>query len=151
MPSTTKMIKMLPEDKFRDFIDQHHVMHLATSIDNTPYMAQAFYVYNPEDNQFIITSSMDTKHAEDITHNSKVAVGIALETKTVGKIQGLQIQAEVEIAEGEALKKAKKLYLKEYPYALLHIEKLWIIKPYFMKLTDNRLGFGKKLKWGKAI
>ena len=46
---------------------------------------------------------------------------------------------------------AKNIYLKAFPYALLHLETLWIIEPDFYKLTDNRLGFGKKIIWQKTF
>jgi uncharacterized protein YhbP (UPF0306 family) len=70
-----------------------------------------------------------------------------LETKTIGKIQGTQIIGEIEEAEGERLKNAKKAYLKEFPYAILKSTKLWILNISYIKMTDNRLGFGKKLIW----
>jgi uncharacterized protein YhbP (UPF0306 family) len=106
-------------------------------------------VYSESENYFVFTSDPETRHGKEMTANKKTAAGIALETKTIGKIRGLQITGTIEKAEGELLKTAKKLYLKAYPYALLHLETMWILRPEFYKLTDNRLGFGKKLTWKK--
>lgn len=136
-----------PDKRIIDFIEEHHVLNLATSIDNQPYIAHCFYVFNPDLNAFIFTSDEKTRHGKEMLRNEQVAAGIPLETKTIGKIQGLQITGVVEKAKGKDISMAKKVYLKSYPYALLHLETMWILYPNFYKLTDNRLGFGKKLIW----
>ncbi len=41
----------------------------------------------------------------------------------------------------------KSLYLKKFPYAALADLNLWRMEAETMKLTDNTLGFGKKLIW----
>ena len=136
-----------PDKRIFDFIAEHHVLNLATLRADRPYIAHCFYVFVPEDNFFVFTSDEKTRHAKEMLDNKHVAAGIALETKTVGKIRGLQIEGTVAKAEGDSLSKAKKYYLKAYPYALLHLETMWILRPTFYKLTDNRLGFGKKIIW----
>ena len=42
-------------------------------------------------------------------------------------------------------------YLKRFPYAALAELTLWAIRPDYMKLTDNTLGFGKKLIWNDKL
>jgi uncharacterized protein YhbP (UPF0306 family) len=50
--------------------------------------------------------------------------------------------------EGDELKKARSAYLKRFPIARLMPDlNLWILSPDFIKMTDNRFGFGKKLIW----
>jgi hypothetical protein len=49
--------------------------------------------------------------------------------------------------EGADLKSAKKAYLDKFPIARFSTLYLWGIKPTAMKMTDNRLGFGKKIIW----
>ena len=129
------------------FIARHHVMTIATFADGMPYCANLFYAYIPEYNQFVFTSDSKTRHYKEMVANPVVGASIVLETRNVGKIQGLQLQGYATLAEGEMLKIAKKAYLKRFPYALAAELTLWIFHPRFMKLTDNRLGFGKKLIW----
>ncbi|MGD0342664.1 MAG: hypothetical protein ABSA76_13260 [Bacteroidales bacterium] len=43
--------------------------------------------------------------------------------------------------------KAKNAYLKKFPVAALMDTRLWIVELTYIKMTDNRLGFGKKLIW----
>jgi uncharacterized protein YhbP (UPF0306 family) len=49
--------------------------------------------------------------------------------------------------EGELLARAKSGYLKRFPVAILMDTRLWIVKLTCIKMTDNRLGFGKKIVW----
>ena len=131
------------------FISQHHVLTLAVARDNTPYCAHCFYAYIRERNLFVFTSDPDTRHIRDVVEggNDRVTAGIALETKIVGKIRGLQVTGRLFVPEGEGMKEARKAYLSRFPFAALASLHLWALEPGFMKLTDNRLGFGTKLTW----
>ncbi len=135
------------DEKFINFIKKHHVLTLATSVNDIPYCANCFYAYSKKDNVFIFTSDNDTKHINDVRKNSNVAASIVLETNIVGKIRGLQINGIMYEPEGELLKSVNRKYMLKYPFAKLMKTKLWVLKPDFIKLTDNRLGFGTKLKW----
>ncbi len=128
-----------------DFIEKHHLLTLATSKDNMPYCCNAFYVFDKENKQLIFSSDTTTKHAQDFIANPNIAGSISLETKAVGKIQGAQLVGKVIELKDEALKKASKQYLKAYPYARLMDTHLWAMDLSFIKMTHNRLGFGKKL------
>ena len=75
--------------------------------------------------------------------NANVAIGITLETRIVGKVQGAQICGIAERGSDED----KKMYIKRFPYAAVAPLNIWAVKPTFIKLTDNTLGFGKKLIW----
>jgi len=79
--------------------------------------------------------------------NSMVAGSVVLETRIIGKIQGVQFQGIVTVAEGERLKMAERAYLKRFPVAALMDTHLWIVDLTLLKMTDNLLGFGKKLIW----
>ena len=135
------------DKKITEFIKEHHVLTITTAADNQPYTANCFFIYNEESASFIFTSDPKTRHGSEMLANNKVAANIVLETKAIGKIQGLQITGTVEALSGSADTKAKLKYLKSYPYAVLKLETMWELKVNFFKLTDNRLGFGKKLLW----
>ena len=136
-----------PEKRIVDFIHEHHVLTLATSFENIPWCASCFYVYLEEENCFVFTSDDNTKHIQDVISNSTVAGSVVLETKTIGKIRGIQFRGILEKPKKELESKAKKTYLKKFPYAVLMKTSLWILKVNYIKMTDNRLGFGKKLIW----
>ena len=132
-----------------DFIKAHHLLTLATTKDNIPYCANCFYVYDEKKNWLIFSSDKKTKHAQDYIANPNVAGSIALETKEVSKIQGMQLLGTILELKDEELKIAKKQYLKAFPYARLMELHLWAMQLTFIKMTHNRLGFGKKLLWAK--
>jgi len=135
------------DKKIIEFIKKHHVLTLATCCDNQPYCANCFYTYVEDENLFVFTSDKTTKHIQDVEKQNKVAASIVLETSTIGKIQGLQITGVLTMPEGELMSKINREYLKQYPFAVVMKTTLWALQPNFMKLTDNRLGFGKKLIW----
>lgn len=129
---------------FVRFLQKHHVLTLATvSQEGMPYCSNAFYCYDKARNLIIFTSDLSTRHAQQMERNPHVAASVVLETKIVGRVQGLQLCGTAVRAD-EA---AKRAYLKRFPYAALAELTLWAIEPDFMKLTDNTLGFGKKLIW----
>ncbi|MBT3385396.1 MAG: hypothetical protein HN778_03795 [Prolixibacteraceae bacterium] len=138
-----------PEKRVVDFINEHHVLTLATCTENNPWCANCFYVYLEEENCFVFTSDDTTKHVDDIQKNADVAGSVVLETSVVGKIQGIQFRGIMEKPEKELSSKTKKAYLKRFPFAVLMKTSLWILKINYIKMTDNRLGFGKKLIWEK--
>lgn len=132
------------DKKIEKFIKAHHVLTLATAThDGEPYCCNCFFAYDNESAAFIFTSGKETHHAQMMAQNNRVAASIVLETRTVGKIQGLQITGRIEAAqEGD-----KMLYIKRFPYTAVADLTLWRLEADFMKLTDNTLGFGKKLIW----
>ena len=75
--------------------------------------------------------------------NVNVALSIVLETRIVGRVQGLQITGIAMRGDDEA----KSRYIKRFPYAAVAPLSLWMVRPTMLKLTDNTLGFGKKLIW----
>ncbi len=129
------------------FIKKHHQFTLATAHGNIPWTANCFYAYQEEANLIIFTSSASTRHGREMLEQTRVAGNIALETNIIGKIQGLQFSGIAFLLESEELERAKRTYLLKFPVAMLMETTLWGIKPDHYKLTDNRLGFGKKLIW----
>ena len=139
----------LPCDRIVKFIRRHHVMTLATSVGGDPWCANLFYAYMPRENLFVFTSERSTKHAADALANNKVAGSIVLETKVVGRVQGVQLEGVMRGAAESGIAGAKAAYLKKFPYAAAFPLELWTIEPTLMKFTDNTLGFGKKIIWTK--
>jgi uncharacterized protein YhbP (UPF0306 family) len=139
-----------PIDKrILSLIREHHIFTLAVTRESQPWCATCFYVYDEKSNLFIFTSEDDTRHIRDAveTGNFLTAGAIALETKMIGRIRGIQFSGTLHKLEGSELKSATKYYLEMFPVARVSTLFLWGIRPDMMKMTDNRLGFGKKLSW----
>ncbi len=130
------------------FVQRHHVLTLATvDSEGKPYCSNAFYGYDEERNAFVFASNMETKHVQQMIQRHSVAASILLESKIVGKLQGLQISGDV--FEGD--EQDRKCYIAAFPFAALAPTPLtlWRLEPHFLKYTDNKLGFGTKLIWNK--
>jgi uncharacterized protein YhbP (UPF0306 family) len=130
-------------EKLIKFIKEHHVLHVSTYENNKTWSASCFYLFFEKNNSFVFASDKKTHHMQNILKNPYVSGTIALETKEVGLIQGLQFDGVIK----KASLKAKKAYLLLYPFAITLISSLWEIEINYAKFTDNRLGFGKKLEW----
>ncbi len=134
--------------KINTFLQEHHVMSLATTDFKELSVCSLFYAFSEELNSFVVASSDDTLHIKHINQNANISGNILLETETIGKIQGVQFRGVFEVIKDNSL---KKLYFKKFPYALAMVPKLWQIKVSYFKMSDNRLGFGKKIIWQDSL
>ena len=136
------------DSRILDFIGEHHVLTVAcASREGELWCANAFYVFDPQEEGFIITSEEKTRHAQLFLENPAVTGSVVLETETVGKIRGLQFSGTVRRCDGGLFDRCRLLYLKRFPYAVFKGGEVWLLRPDTMKYTDNRLGFGQKLLW----
>jgi uncharacterized protein YhbP (UPF0306 family) len=135
------------DSRITRFFRKHHVLTIATTVNNEPWCANCFYVYLEEENALVFTTGGETRHGKEFLENHHVAGSVVLETMIIGKIRGIQFSGIVSDPEGETLSKAKSAYLKRFPVAALMDTRLWIVRLTYIKMTDNRLGFGKKLIW----
>lgn len=135
------------DERIVRFFRKHHVLTIATSVNNEPWCASCFYVYMEDENFMVFTTDLKTRHGQEFLKNQLVAGTIALETRIIGRIRGVQFQGIISEPSGETAEKVQTAYLKRFPVAMLMETHLWIVKLTLIKYTDNRLGFGKKLIW----
>ena len=129
------------------FFRKHHVLTIATTVNDEPWCANCFYIYLEKENSLVFTTDNDTRHGDEFVKNPLVAGSVVLETMVIGKIRGIQFQGVVSEPEGDLLRRAKSGYLKRFPVAILMDTRFWIVRLTHIKMTDNRLGFGKKIIW----
>lgn len=136
------------DERIAKFIKKHHVLTLATTNHlGEPYTANCFYAYDTKRNILIFTTDDDTRHGREMAERNAVALNIVLETRIVGRVQGIQICGRAMRGDDEA----KRSYIKRFPYAVAMPLNIWMVQPTMMKLTDNTLGFGKKLIWQSEV
>jgi uncharacterized protein YhbP (UPF0306 family) len=135
MPKTLEKIEL--------FLSKHHLLSLATAADNRPQSASLFYAYDAGKVAFVVASEIKTEHIQNVLVNERVSGTVALETSEVGKIEGIQFKGRMQ----KLTCKEGALYFERFPYARVMNPELWRIELEQIKLTDNRLGFGKKLYW----
>jgi uncharacterized protein YhbP (UPF0306 family) len=115
----------VPDKRIIEFIKKHHVLTLATCVENESWCCNCFYVYLEEENAFLFTSDSDTKHIRMATLNTKVSGSVVLETNVIGKIMGIQFTGELIKVENSDNSKYTIKYLSRFPFAILHKTDLW--------------------------
>src|ERR1035438_4696649 len=105
-------MKEIPQ-RILDFISEHHILTLAVSTETGSWCCTCFYVYIQGQNRFVFTSDPRTKHIREVVTNNNynVSGSIALETKMVGQIRGIQFSGVISHLTGEEVKIAKQAYL----------------------------------------
>ncbi len=131
------------------FIRKHHVFNMAACHRTNLWTASCFYAYWKERQCLVFLSDENTLHAQLMSLNPEIVATITLETRIVGKIQGLQLRGIVSKPTDELLAMCKKIYYKRFPYAIGQRSTFWLLELTYLKYTDNRLGFGKKIIWEK--
>ena len=139
------------DERIKRFFRKHHVLTIATSVNDEPWCANCFYVYLEDENALVFTTDPETRHGKEFLKNRLIAGSVVLETHVIGRIRGIQFQGIVSEPEGEMAEKSKRSYLKRFPVAMLMDTHLWIVELTHIKMTDNRMGFGKKLVWEKGV
>lgn len=136
----------IPET-MRRFINEHHVLSMATSYRDRVSSCSLFYLFLPKEACILFASDERTEHMQDIARHSNVACSIHNETREIAQIRGIQIKAEVSAAGAEE----EQLYLEAYPYAKeVKSKRIWKLEISELKYTDNSQDFAKKEIWKRT-
>lgn len=138
------------DEKITGFIHSHHLLTLATAVNNKPYCANAFYVFLEKEQMLVFMSHENTRHIQDALLQNVVAGTIATETENVEIIQGIQFTGEFKKLSGNYLTRAKEKYFKRFSFDQMVTGGFFGIELTYIKMTDNRWSFGKKLIWEKS-
>jgi uncharacterized protein len=137
-------------EKIIQFIEKQRVATICC-VDNEgkPYCFSCFYAFDNDKRLLYFKSSRTSSHAAFLENNPSVAGTIQPDKLNVLAIQGIQFTGTVYEANETTAADSKSVYHKKYPFALAMPGEVWIIEPTFIKMTDNSLGFGKKIVWEK--
>lgn len=130
--------------KIEHFLQEHHVLNLATQGERL-WCCSMFYAY--KNRVFYVASEETTEHMQNVFMDNRIAGTVVLETELIGKIQGIQFYGVME----KSTEGCEKIYFERFPYARVMDPTIWSITLHEIKLTDNRFGFGKKLRWKREI
>jgi uncharacterized protein len=139
-----------PEAAALAYLQQHHVMSLATQGPQGLWAAAVFYASDQFDLFFL--SAAHTRHAQNLVAHPHAAATIQEDYHDWPAIQGIQLEGDVALLEGEARATAVALYLQKYPFiaadpileaafARVNWHRLRPTRLYFI---DNSRGFGHR-------
>ena len=127
-----------------NFINEHHVLSLATIGEQILSSCSLFYLFIEDETCFLFASDEATEHIKNIKQNPSVSAAIYNETIEINEIKGLQIRGTVSKAEV----KHEELYVIKYPYAKeVKNKTIWKLSATALKYTDNSVGFAQKEVW----
>ena len=69
------------------------------------------------------------------------------EVTSIAKIQGIQFTGKLIIPDEKQKDHFYKAYLMKFPFAIAKPSPILGVQLEWIKMTDNTLGFGKKLIW----
>lgn len=134
------------DERIVKFLKKMHLASLCVVDDEgQPYAFSAFYAFDEVNFGLLLASSNESSHIKFLKNSKLVSGTIALDTKIVGKIEGVQFQGVM----SEASEDGQKKYFKRYFYAKAMDPKIWTIGLEKVKFTSNTLGFGNKICWQK--
>ena len=130
-----------------NYIQLNKVFTIATSVDNKPYCANCYYAYDKASKTLLFLSDQSTRHIKEAITNNKLAGTIQNGVTTVAKIQGIQFTGDFLLPNELEQQQFYKIYYDKFPFAKARPSAIWGIQLNWIKMTNNTLGFGKKLFW----
>jgi uncharacterized protein YhbP (UPF0306 family) len=117
-----------------------------------PFATPVFFAAD-EDLGLIFFSDPETLHVRHVIGRPEAAATIYPATGDWTEIRGLQVAGTVErIHPGDAWERAWAAYVRKFPFVadlrpLVDASWLLVLVPSWIRLTDNRRGFGFKREW----
>ena len=134
------------DERIVKFLKKMHLASVCVIDDEAqPYAFSAFYAFDEISFSLLLASSHESSHIKFLKNSKLVAGTVALDTKIVGKIEGVQFQGVMQ----KAGNNDKELYFNKFFYARAMNPEIWCVCLEKVKFTSNTLGFGKKIQWQK--
>lgn len=131
------------------FLQEQNILTISTSDNNISHSATCFYSFLEEKKCLIFKSSPHTRHVREGLSNNNISGTIIANFSDITKIKGIQFQGKFIKPDFYQLPQVQACYYLKFPFALAMKGELWAIELEHIKMTDNTLGFGKKLTWEK--
>ena len=112
-----------------------------------PYCFSCFYAFDKKNRLLMFKSSKETKHAGYLDSGKPIAGSILPDKLDVLRIQGIQLAGHVLLGDDTLHKHAVSVYYKRFPFARVMSGEIWAVQLHTIKMTDNKKGFGRKIKW----
>jgi uncharacterized protein YhbP (UPF0306 family) len=146
----------LRDDAVAEILGSTRAMTLATTGPGpTPHAAPLFYAYDARLTLYFL-SDPATRHAREIAAGEFVAAAIHPEEGDWRRLRGLQLSGTVRsLAPGRDRERGWRTYagrfpvVVELPDAVAHSQ-LYALRPDWLRLIDNRRGFGFRREWRLA-
>lgn len=130
-------------------------MTIATrGIDGEPHAAAVYFVCD-EKLRFFFFSDGQSQHSLDIAGDERAAITVHPQASTWQEIHGLQARGAVSLIHNQVdWQHAWEGYAEKFPFvrqleAIVSANEMYIFTPHWIRLVDNRRGFGFKQEWSR--
>lgn len=138
--------------RLKKFLAGHTTLTLATVAEDGRPQAAALFYAETDDLALIFISEKKARHSQNIARQKRVAATIYADGQQWQTIKGLQLEGVCTELAGQTARTARAIYTAKYPFIsrnkLLQLMFLKVtfyqIKPTWLRLIDNSLGFGHK-------
>jgi uncharacterized protein YhbP (UPF0306 family) len=128
-------------------------MTLATvGRDSEPHAAAVYFTADGSLNLYYF-SETSSQHCLDSDHEPRAAVAIHPESAGWQEIHGLQMRGEIQAVDSKhEWQGAWHIYREKFPFVIdleevIATNQMYAFKPTWIRLVDNRQGFGYKQEW----
>jgi uncharacterized protein YhbP (UPF0306 family) len=107
----------------------------------------------PREFELIFFSAPDSRHGQDLANSSLASAAMYPETNHWQEIRGLQISGRVRLLKsGSEWNSAWEVFKAKFPFVaelenIIRRNALYAMQPTWVRLVDNRRGFGYKQEW----
>ena len=146
-------------ERLLEFLRSHQVLTVSvTQPDGRPHAAAVFYAVDEELCLYVLTDP-GTQHGRAMARQGWVAGAIQRDRQEWREIQGIQLRGPCRALAGEERARAWELYKGRFSFLQDRVTSLasalkkmilWKIEPSWMRLIDNRLGFGHEEEWTRS-
>ena len=148
------------QDAVRRMLEAHHTVTLATTGEDGPWAATVFFASDADLNLYFV-SDHRTRHGRHLAASPEAAAAINPDCSAWGEVRGLQLTGRVQVLNGLARVAGLRHYLAKFHDVRALFEtprnpdeatiaerlkaaQLYRLEPRWIRLIDNRRGFGYK-------
>ena len=121
--------------------------------DGLPHAAPVYFAARLEPLALYFFSDPDSQHGRDLAHNPQAAAAIYPQCFDWQELRGLQLRGSVlPLLPGSDWEAAWSAYRVKFPFVeklreIVARNRFYVFTPTWMRLVDNRRGFGFKEEW----
>jgi len=119
------------------------------------HAAPVYFSTTGEPVVFYFFSDKNSQHGQDILRKPQAAAALYPSVESWQEIRGLQIKGDVHpVFPGAEWQAAWETYQTKFPFVvtlkpIVTQSQLFVLDPFWIRLVDNRIGFGYKKEWNR--
>ncbi len=136
----------------RALLDETTTMVLATHMpDGTPRATPVFFAADSS-LRLVFLSDPKSVHSLNLTRLPEASAAVYPEEADWRRLRGLQMQGRAEALAGAQADDARHIYAQRFPFVTqlaeaLAASQIYAFRPSWVRLIDNRRGFGFQQEW----